>query len=118
MGAYPQALVLTLAIEVPFYVATLGLLVPALGEAVLSRSRTFVLGALVNLVSHPLAFLAAFPLLDQLTGRTAALVVVEVGVIVLEATIIGRWLRDLTVALIVSSLANVTSLTLGALLVG
>ena len=118
MGAYPQAMVVTLAIEVPIYVTTLGPLARAFGGSMLSWSRALVLGGLVNLVSHPLAFVVFFPLLRQLTGRTAALVLVEVGVLVLEAAILARWLKDGTVALIASSLANVTSLTLGALLVG
>ena len=118
MGAYLQALALTLAIELPVYVAALGLLAPALGWPALSLTRALALGVLVNLVSHPLAFLVVFPLLPQLTGGTAALVVVEIGVLVLEAMIITRWLRDGTVALVASSLANVTSLTFGALLAG
>ena len=116
MGAYPQALVLTLAIEVPVYVAALGPLARALGGRAPSWQRAVILGALVNLLSHPLAFLVVFPLLRQLAGRTEALAVVEIAVLLLEATLIGRRLGDGTVALIASSLANVTSLTLGALL--
>ncbi len=118
MGAYAQALALTLAIEVPIYVIALGPLARAAGGPMLSWSRALVLGVLVNLVSYPLAFLVALPVLRQFTGPTAALGIVEIGVLVLEAAIIGRWLRDGTVSVMSSSLANVASLALGALLLG
>ena len=117
MGAYPLALLLTLAIEVPIYTTTLGPLTRALGGSVLPWTRALILGVAVNLASHPVAFLVVFPLLRQLMGRTAGLVAVEVGVLLLEAWIIGRWVRNGTVAMTASSLANVTSLTVGALLV-
>ena len=117
MGAYPLALLLTLGIEVPVYVATLGPLARALGGRVLPWSQALVLGVTVNLVSHPAAFLVVFPLVRQLTGRTAALVLVEIGVLVLEAVIIRRRLPNGVVALSASSLANLASLTIGALLV-
>jgi hypothetical protein len=117
MGAYLAALLLTLAIEVPIYTATLGPLTRLLGGSVPPWTRALVLGVAVNLASHPVAFLVVFPVLRHLIGSTAALIAVEVGVIVVEAWIIGRWLRDGTVALTASSLANVTSLTVGALFV-
>lgn len=116
MGAYLIALLLTLGIEVPVYVATLGPVARALGGPVLPWSQAFVLGITVNLVSHPLAFLVVFPLVRQLTGRTAALVLVEIGVLVLEAMIIWRRLPNGATALSASSLANLSSLTVGALL--
>ena len=89
-----------------------------MGGPILPWPRTLFLGVVVNLVSHPIAFVVIFPLLVQLNGRTAALVLVEVGVLVLEAAIIWCWLRDGTLALVTSSLANISSLTAGALLVG
>ncbi len=117
MGAYALALLLTLVIEVPIYTATLGPLTRALCDSVVPWTRAFVLGVAVNLASHPIAFLVIVPLSRQLIGRTAALVAVEVGVLVLEAWIIARRLRDGMVGLTASSLANLTSLTVGALLV-
>lgn len=118
MGGYPQALALTLVIEVPIYAAALGPMARASGGPTLSWPRTLYLGVVANLVSHPIAFLVILPLLVQLTGRTVALVLVEVGVLVLEAAIIGCWLRNGTLALVTSSLANIASLTAGALLAG
>ena len=117
MGAYALALLLTLGIEVPVYVATLGPPARALRWPVLPWSQALVLGITVNIVSHPVAFLVVFPLLRQLTGRTAALVLVEIGVLVAEAMIIGRRLSNGVMALRASSLANLASLTIGSLLV-
>lgn len=117
MASYPQALALTVLIEAPIYVVSLGPVARAVRGPVLPWHRALMLGILVNLASHPLAFLVVFPLIEQTLDRTAALVIVEVGVLVFEAGLI--WLRvpDMTVAVVASSLANVTSLALGALLV-
>ena len=118
MGTYSQALLLTLAIEVPIYGVLLGPLARVFGRPLPSRSTGLAAGAVINLVSHPLAFLLVIRLLRPVTGSTVALVVVEVGIIVLEGAIIGRWLRVENVGLIASSVANITSLALGALFVG
>lgn len=116
MGTYPLALLLTLVIEVPIYTATLGPLTRALDGSVVPWTRALVLGVVVNLASHPVAFLVVFPLLRHLIGRTPALAAVEVGVLVFEAWIIGRRIRSGMVGLTSSSLANVTSLAGSALL--
>jgi hypothetical protein len=113
VGAYLRALALTLTIEVPLYVAVLGPPGAALRGPALAWGRACRYGFVVNLVSHPLAFLVAYPLLRHLVGRTVSLILVEVGVIVLEAAMLRRWLRDEQVALIASALVNVVSLTVG-----
>ena len=108
MIVYLGALALTLAIETPVY---------AWGLATRSGTpwrRAGMTGVRVNLVSHPIAFLAAFPLLREVIGSPAALVVVEVGVVYMEAALVGRR-QDAApaVALAVSAVANVASLALG-----
>lgn len=108
MGAYAAALLLTLAVEVPIYAVLLARVLP--------WPRAVAVGVLVNVVSHPPAFLVAFPLAEPLVGETVGLVVVEIGVLVLEAAIVVRWLRSAPVALAASALANLTSLAVAALL--
>ncbi|HMK98361.1 MAG TPA: hypothetical protein VK425_12490, partial [Acidimicrobiales bacterium] len=72
LADYGVALALTLVVEVPLYAALL---------------RTFAglpwregarLGAAANLVSHPLVFLVAAPLLAPALGTVVALVCAEV----------------------------------------
>ncbi len=107
-AVYVVALGLTLAVETPVY--ALGL--AAGGSVALVRAgRT---GIRVNLVSHPLAFLVAFPLLTPVIGSLAALVLVEVGVVYLEAALVWRG-RDSggAAAIAVSCIANVASLLIG-----
>lgn len=118
MWAYVQALALTLVIEVPLYVVVLGPPAGARRGPALAWGRAARFGIAVNLVSHPLAFLVVYPVLRHLTGRTTSLILVEVGVIVLEAALLRRWLHDEQVALIASSVGNVVSLTVGALIIG
>ncbi len=107
-SVYLVALALTLAIEVPVY---------ALG---LATTRTVqwrnggMTGLGVNLLSHPIAFLVAFPLLAPAIGALPALVTVEVGVVYLEAVLVWRGGRaDAAPALLVSCVANVASLAIG-----
>jgi hypothetical protein len=108
VALYLAALGLTLAIETPLY---------ALGLAVsrgLSWQRGGTTGLRVNLVSHPLAFLVAFPLLSPEIGTLGALVAVEIGVVYLEALLV--WRRrdsDPLAALLMSGVANITSLAIG-----
>ncbi len=107
-AVYLVALGLTLAVETPVY--ALGL--SAGGDVSLRRAgRT---GLRVNLVSHPLAFLVVFPLLAPIVGSLAALVVVEVGVVYLEAALVWRGRGSGGAAAIaVSCVANVASLLIG-----
>lgn len=108
VALYLAALGLTLAIETPLY--AIGL---AVGRTV-SWQRGGATGLRVNLVSHPLAFLVAFPLLSPVVGALAALVAVEIGVVYLEAALVWRG-RDSEprAALVMSGVANITSLAIG-----
>lgn len=105
---YIVALALTLAVEVPVY---------ALGLAAVGDARWPGAGATglrVNLVSHPLAFLVAFPLLAPALGALPALVAVEIGVVYLEAGLVWRGGRAGAMgALAASCVANVGSLAIG-----
>ena len=74
-------------------------------------------GAVVNLVSHPIAFLAVFPLLLPLVGELSALVVVEIVAVSVEASLLWpRRRRDPLALLSISYLANAASLSLGLLM--
>ena len=110
MTGYALALLLTLAIEVPVQSAVLH----HLGE--ISWRRAWRAAAIVNLVSHPLAFLVAVPLLRHPLGETAAILLVEVGVMVGEAWGLSRLTHRTDAALIAAALANSLSLTVGVLL--
>jgi hypothetical protein len=109
---YLAAFALTLAIEAPLY---------AVGLAVVRGTawqRGGTTGLRVNLVSHPLAFLVAFPLLAPLVGTTPALVAVEIGVVYLEAVLIWRRCESNPVeAITLSAIANVASLAIGLALI-
>ena len=105
MGAYLQALTLTLAIEVPIYAVVLR----AAGEGWLRAAR---LGMAANLLSHPLAFLVVYPLLHRVLASPATLTVVEVAVMTGEAALV--WARTRRPeALIAAALANLSSLAIG-----
>lgn len=110
MTRYAIALALTLAIEVPVYTWLLWRV-----GAVAQRRGAFV-AAVVNLVSHPLAFLVAHPALRHATGETASLVVVELAVMAGEAWAAARLTRRVPAALIAAAAANAASLTIGVLL--
>jgi hypothetical protein len=74
-------------------------------------------GVVVNVVSHPLAFVVVVPVLRLVLSATAALVVVEVAVVYFEAWMLVR--RDRvrsSTAIMLSAIANVLSLSLGFLL--
>lgn len=105
---YIVALALTLAVEVPVY---------ALGLAAVGATRWprgSATGLRVNLVSHPLAFLVAFPVLSPALGALRALVAVEIGVVYLEAALVWRGGRAGAMgALAASCVANVASLAIG-----
>ncbi len=110
MTRYAIALALTLAIEVPLYTAVLW----RMGAVPVQRS-VFV-GIVVNLVSHPLAFVVVHPLLRRATGDAASLAIVEVAVMLGEAW--GAWglTRQAPAALVAAAAANTVSLTIGVLL--
>jgi hypothetical protein len=108
---YLVALGLTLAIETPLY--ALGLAV-GVGGGAGDWGGGGSTGVRVNLVSHPLAFLIAFPILVPVIGALAALVAVEVGVVYLEAVLVWRRRHaDPLGALALSCVANLTSLAIG-----
>jgi hypothetical protein len=108
---YVVALALTLAIETPLY--SLGHAVGFGGAAGDWRSGGTT-GVRVNLVSHPIAFLIACPILVPLVGALAALVAVEVGVVYLEAVLVWRRRHsDPLGALALSCVANLSSLAIG-----
>ena len=111
-GVYLVALALTLAIESPLY---------ALGFARVRGTtwrRGGSTGLRVNLISHPIAFLVAFPLLAPALGARHALVAVEIGVVYLEAALIWRGREGTPVeAVVLSAVANVASLAVGLALI-
>lgn len=107
MTAYATALILTLAVEVPLYIGGLT------HFAGLPHRRAARVGLVVNAVSHPLAFLVAWPLLRAPCGRTAALAVIEVAVMVGEAWGARRLAGDTAAALITAAAANSASLAIG-----
>ena len=110
MSGYALALALTLAIEVPLQAAVLRRL-----DNVAWR-RAVGAAVLVNLVSHPLAFLVAYPLLRDPLGDTTTLLLVEVALMFGEAWGLWRLTRQPEAALIAAAVANSVSLTVGALL--
>ncbi len=115
MTAYAVALALTLLIEVPIYGAGLTRL------GALPFRRAITIGVLVNLVSHPLAFLGVFPLLRHPLGDVAALIVVELAVMLGEAWGVwwlgGRARAIASTAMITAAMANTVSLALGLAMV-
>jgi hypothetical protein len=108
---YPLALALTLLIEVPVYAAGLASLCrvhPLQGVAA---------GIAVNLVSHPISFLIALPLLQPRLGYWPALALIEALVWPAEALMLLAWLRrDLPTLLALSFVANGLSLGIGLLI--
>jgi hypothetical protein len=108
---YPLALGLTLLIEVPVYAAGLATLCGV------RRLPAIAAGAAVNLVSHPISFLVALPLLQPHIGYWPALALIEVLVWPAEALMLLAWLRrDLPALLALSFVANGLSLGIGLLI--
>jgi hypothetical protein len=107
VSAYATALGLTLLIEAPIYVFGLSY------GAARRWGSALVTGLVVNLISHPLAFLAIYPVLEGPVGAVAALAVTELAVVFGEAAML--WHRGIVpaVALATSASANVASLVLG-----
>jgi hypothetical protein len=98
-----QALLLTLAVEVPLYVLAL----TALRFA--TAGRAVLLGVAVNLLTHPLLWwsLAPSPSAGALWGAEAAVVVAEAAVLWLATR------RDPALLLVASLGANAASLLIG-----
>ena len=110
--SYLAALGLTLVIEVPVYAGFLR------SELSILARRGVAAGAVVNLVSHPVAFLVVMPLLARPLGFFPALVVIEAGVWVAESALLWSWLRrDLDLLGLAALLANAVSLAAGLLLI-
>ncbi len=99
---------ITLAVEVPIYAAELR---HTLGTSLASGSSG---GLAVNLVSHPLAFLAIAPAIYPLIGPTGSLITVESIAWLGESGLVWLWLgrRPATIA-VISLLANSASLLVG-----
>ncbi len=110
---YPLALVLTLAIEVPIYWLVLRHLAPPLGAAPTPSRRALLVAVGVNLTSHPVAMLGLLPLLRGPFSNVAALTAVEVAVLLYEAVVVGRVVRDSFLGAVASAAANLTSLSIG-----
>jgi hypothetical protein len=111
VSTYLAALGLTIAIESPMY----GILLHAIKGT--PTRRGIVMGIGVNLVSHPVAFLMLFPLLSPRLGGLAALALVEVVAVSIEASLLWmRGRRDPLALLGISYLVNAASLSLGLLL--
>jgi hypothetical protein len=109
---YLVALLLTLAIEVPIVVA----LLTRDGRP---RLTALPVAVLVNLISHPVAFLVVEPVIDGSLGDTLALVVVELAVMAGEAFGLARLGRvDGLRGVQLSAIANGTSVLVGGLLIG
>jgi hypothetical protein len=108
---YLAALVLTVAVEAPLY----GLSLPRLGDV--ERRAAAGAGAVVNLVSHPLAWFVAWPLFRTVVRPGPAFVAVEVLVVTGEWMGLRRWRRfdpPLLAALVVA--VNAASIAAGAAL--
>ncbi len=117
-STYLAALGWTIVIEVPIYVVVLGPLARRLGAAPWPWTSATMFAVVVDVVSHPIAFLALRPALRTVLGPTAALAVVEVAVLLFEAFAVFRVRRDPFVAVIASALANLGSLSIGMLMFG
>jgi hypothetical protein len=111
--SYWLALTATLALEVPAYGVILR------RGAGVALPRSLAAGALVNLASHPIAFLLLMPRLVPALGWVPALAVVETAVWVGEAALLWLWLRrDPDLLGLAALLANVVSLAVGLALIG
>jgi len=107
---YASALAVTLAVEAVAY----GVGLPRVG-AVRRRAEAVAAGLVVNLVSHPVAWFALWPVLRWAVGRGAAFVAAEALVCVGEWATLARWRqfdRPLLLALVLA--ANAASLLAGA----
>jgi hypothetical protein len=102
---YALALALTLIVEVPIVVTALAL-------ARLARGwRAVVAAIVVNLVTHPLVWLALAGAGEAYRPRFVA---VETGAVVVEAALLYAWLRTSpALLLLISLVANLASILAG-----
>jgi hypothetical protein len=108
LSDYGVALALTLLVEVPVYSALLR------AVAGVRRRDGARLGAAANLVSHPLVFLVATPLLAPRLGLVAALVCAELLAVLIEVVVVRLLRRQDMVALAGTSyVANALSFCAG-----
>ncbi|MFI0356496.1 hypothetical protein [Actinomadura sp. 9N407] len=109
MTGYPAALALTLAVELPLYVVALRVRI----------ARALLAAAAVNLVSHPLVWLALGAAARFRGGYEIFLLPVEIAAWLAEAAMLRVLLRgegrDL---LLVALMANAASFLAGLLLIG
>ena len=110
---YLESLGLTLSMEIPVYALALWVLLEV------RPSSGVVAGLLVNLVSHPLAFLVFQAALHGRVGYGASLVIVELWAWLGEAALLYVWLRREPWTLLgISLVANAVSLGVGLVLFG
>lgn len=111
MTGYVPALLVTLAVEPPLYVAALRLL----GDP-RPWWRGYAAGLLVNVTSHPLTWLVLWPALSGRVPSGVAFVAVEAFAVAWEAALLRVYLRrDLALLTGVSLVVNALSLGAGAL---
>jgi hypothetical protein len=122
VSGYVAALAVTVAVETPLYAAGLRRLA-ASAPAPPGRRQAAVMGAVVNLASHPLAWLVLWPLAEPRLGALGALAAVEAFVAVGEWAALRWWLgpssggeRAAVLAVLVL-VANAASMAAGALIV-
>lgn len=112
LSGYGAALLLTLAVEPPLYVAALALL-----RDEHPWPQRYAAGLLVNATSHPLTWLVLWRALSPHVASFAALAAVEAFAVAWEAALLRAYLgRDLAVLAGVACAVNAVSLGLGALL--
>ncbi|HEV2368860.1 MAG TPA: hypothetical protein VGR90_03235 [Acidimicrobiales bacterium] len=108
MFPYLAALGLTVGIEVPLYTMVLGLLADVDWRAAAAA------GAVVNLISHPILTAVLVPVGAHVLGAFPAVIVGEIVVCALEATLACLWLRRrYGVAVLASLLSNSCSFLVG-----
>jgi hypothetical protein len=112
--SYGAALALTVAIESPLYALALWRCVDCKPAAGALR------GVAVNLVSHPLAIAVTLPALGVLIGYWCAVIAVEVGVFILEASLLRASLPNASFDALgpIALGCNVASLSVGLALLG
>lgn len=113
MPAYLTALALTITIEIPLYAWVLGPGARRLGARPATIGAGALTGLVVNLVSHPLAFLVVEPIILRPLAAPLALVLVEALVLVGEFGIVLVRHRDPVVAAVSAGVANLVSLSIG-----
>ncbi len=110
-ASYFSSLGLTLLVEVPIYCLAL---VTALG---VRPGPAIVAGTAVNLVSHPIGFLAIGPAIRSSIGITGALVAVESTAVLVEWGLLLGWIkREPILLILIGIVANGASFLAGVAL--